>query len=119
MNAVLVALAGAAGALARYGIGAAVGTRTFPWATLGINVAGSLMLGFVLAGPGTRWSATATTAVAVGFLGAFTTFSTFAHEGTALLRDDRPGAALAYVALSMGLGLAAAALGYVAGRATA
>src|SRR5688572_8832808 len=42
----LIAVAGAAGALARYGIGTAVGPRDFPWQTLGINLAGSFALGF-------------------------------------------------------------------------
>ena len=114
---VLVGAAGALGALVRYWIGSAVGVRAFPWATLGINVLGSFLLGVVLGGPGTdRWSATATTAVAVGFLGAFTTFSTFAFEATALVRDDRAAAALAYVASSLALGLAASALGFVVAR---
>ena len=80
-------------------------------------MAGSFLLGVVLGGPGaSRWSATATTAVAVGFLGAFTTFSTFAFEATALLRDDRAGAALAYVASSLVLGLVASAAGFVIAR---
>ena len=114
----LLAVAGAAGALARYGIGQAVGPRSFPWATLLINVVGSLALGFVLAGPiAARWSPDVTTAIAVGFLGAFTTFSTFAYETTSLLRDDRPLAAFAYVGASLAIGLAASALGYVIGRA--
>ncbi|CAN5607260.1 fluoride efflux transporter CrcB [soil metagenome] len=115
----LIAVAGAAGALARYGIGVAVGVRSFPWATLGINVAGSFLLGVVLAGPGaSRWSTNVTTAVGVGFLGAFTTFSTFAYETQTMLRDDRFARAAAYVSASVVLGLAAAALGYVTGRAT-
>lgn len=117
---VLIGVAGAAGALSRYGLASAIGSRSFPWSTLGINVAGSLLLGFVLAGPGIdRWSATTTTAVSVGFLGAFTTFSTFTYETMALVRDDRPLSALAYVAASLGLGLGAAVLGFVLGRATA
>ena len=117
LRAALVGAAGAAGALARYWIAAAIGLRSFPWATLGINVLGSFLLGYVLAGPGaTRWSTTASTAVAVGFLGAFTTFSTFTFEATALVRDDRAGTAVAYVAASLALGLAASALGFVIAR---
>lgn len=115
----LIAIAGALGALARYGVATAVGVRSFPWATLAINVAGSFVLGFVLGGPGAaRWSSNVTTAVAVGFLGAFTTFSTFAFEGTALVRDDRPATAALYVGVSVVLGLMAAAAGYAAGRTT-
>jgi CrcB protein len=115
----LVGIAGALGALSRYGIGMAIGVRTFPWATLAINVVGSAVLGYVLAGPGAdRWSPTVTTAVAVGFLGAFTTFSTFAYEATTMVRTDHAGRAIAYVALSLGLGLLAAAAGYSVGRAS-
>lgn len=112
-----VAVAGALGALARYGLGVAVGVRSFPWATLGINVAGSFLLTFLLAGPlAQRWSSTATLAVTVGFLGAFTTFSTFGYETVVLTRDDRLSAAAAYVAASVVLGLCAAAAGYWVGR---
>lgn len=114
----LIALAGALGVLSRYGLAQAVGPRSFPWTTLGINVLGSFLLGLVLAGPiAASWSSDATTAISVGFLGAFTTYSTFAFETTTLLRDDRPGVALAYVAASLAIGLGASALGYVVGRA--
>lgn len=113
----LVGAAGALGALARYWVATAIGTRSFPWATLAINVVGSLLLGLVLGGPAvTRWSPTATTAVTVGFLGAFTTFSTFAFEATSLIRDDRPGAAAAYVTASLVLGLAASTAGFIIAR---
>lgn len=114
MRPVLVAAFGAAGALSRYWIGLAVGARAFPWGTLGVNVAGAFALGWLLAGD--RFSTATTAAIGVGFLGAFTTFSTFAWEATALVRDDRPGAALGYVAASLALGLGASALGYLAGR---
>ena len=118
MKVVLVAVAGALGALARWGIGSAVGTRSFPWHTLGINVAGSFLLGLVLrAGSDHGWSDATVTAVGTGFLGAFTTFSTFSVEARTLLDDGRAGAALAYVLLSVLLGIAAAALGYTTAKA--
>lgn len=116
----LVALAGALGAAARYGIGLAVGTRSFPWATLGINVTGSFLLAFVLAGPlAARLSPDLQVALAVGFLGAYTTYSTFSHEAVALWRAGRPGNAAAYVLASVVVGLGAAALGHAAGRSLA
>jgi CrcB protein len=116
----LVAIAGAVGAVLRFRIGLAVGVRSFPWATLGINVTGCLVLAFVIAGPGaTRWSTTTTTAVAVGLLGAYTTFSTFGYETFTLVRTHRAGEAAAYVALSLAGGFAATVLGYAAGRAVA
>ena len=118
MTTALVAIAGAVGAVIRYRIGVAVGVRSFPWATLGINIGGCFVLALVLAGPGaSRWSPAVATAVGVGLLGAYTTFSTFGYETFTLLRMGRTGAAFGYVALSLGGGLAATALGYVAGRA--
>ena len=117
MRLVLIAVAGAAGALTRYGVGNAVGVRTFPWATLGINVLGSFLLGLLLqAAPG-RLSDDVRVGLAVGFLGAFTTFSTFSYETVSMLRDGRAGAALAYVAASVVVGLGAAAVGYQLGAA--
>lgn len=112
-----VAAAGALGAVTRYGLGVVVGVRSFPWTTLSINVAGSFLLAFLLAGPlAQRWSSTTTVAVTVGFLGAFTTFSTFGYETVALARENRLSAAAAYIAASMVLGLGAAALGFWLGR---
>ncbi len=120
MTTVLVGIAGAIGAVVRYRIGVFVGVRTFPWATLGINVTGSFLLALVLAGPAaSRWSPSTTASIAVGLLGAYTTFSTFGYETVTLVRDDRFTLAAAYVALSLAGGLAATALGYLAGRAVA
>ena len=117
MRLVLIALAGAAGALTRYGVGNAVGVRTFPWATLAINVVGSFLLGLLLqAAPG-RLDDDVRVALGVGFLGAFTTFSTFSYETVTMLRDGRAGAAALYVATSVVVGVAAAALGFRVGAA--
>jgi CrcB protein len=113
----LVGIFGAAGALSRYAIGVALAGRLYPYGTLAINVLGSFLLGLVIGGPGaTRWSETTTIAVSIGFLGAFTTFSTFTNETMDLLRDGRATSALVYVFLSLVLGLAAAAIGWTVGR---
>jgi CrcB protein len=85
---------------------------------LAINVAGSFALG-ALAGAGASQE---TRAVAgVGFLGGFTTFSTFSLDVFSDLEAGRPGRALALVALSVVLGVAAAAAGWAlaGGRAVA
>lgn len=112
-----VVVAGAAGTAARYGIGLAVGARSFPFATLSINVVGSFLIGLVLTlGAHGRLSPQTTTALAVGFLGAFTTYSTFAWEALTLGRTDRLALAAVYVAVSVMLGLLAAAAGYEAAR---
>jgi len=116
VTALLVAVLGAAGALSRYAIGNAAGTTSFPWPTLAVNVAGCFALGVVLAVGAARWSPEVTTGVGVGFLGGFTTFSTFGVETQSLLRQERLGAAAAYVALSVVVGVAAAYAGTTLGR---
>ena len=114
----LIGVAGAAGALTRYGLGTLVGTQHFPWMTLAINASGSFVLAALLAGPlATRLSSTAMAALAVGFLGAYTTFSTFGYETVGLVRDGRPAAAASYAFGSLALGLAATALGVAVGQA--
>ena len=118
MRTALVAGAGALGAVVRYQIGLVVGLRSFPWATAAINVSGCFLLAFILFGPlAARWPAATTAAVTIGFLGAYTTFSTFGYETFSLVRAQRLGAAGAYVTLSLVGGLAATALGFAAGRA--
>lgn len=113
----VVALAGACGAVARYGVGRALGATGFPWATLTVNVVGSFALGLLLGGVARRWHENLGLALTVGFLGAFTTFSTFSFEVTAMLRDGRGSTALVYVLVSVVGGVLAAAVGYSAASA--
>ncbi|HKY75518.1 MAG TPA: fluoride efflux transporter CrcB [Acidimicrobiia bacterium] len=115
-----VALGGAMGAPARYGISLAVHITpgTFPWGTFWVNVSGSLALGFFLAlvlrrFPTTRYLRPF---VATGFLGSYTTYATFAVETDLLLRNGRPAVALAYVTGSLVAGVAAAWVGGRLGR---
>jgi fluoride exporter len=113
MTVVLVGLAGAAGAMSRYGVQSLVGVRPFPWATLVINVVGSLLVGIVLAIAVSReWSPSVVAPVTVGFLGAFTTFSTFTWETFTLGRSDRLLEAVGYVTVSIVLGLVAVWAGF-------
>jgi CrcB protein len=115
-----VGLAGAAGAVSRYAIGLAFSIERFPWATLLINITGSFALGFVLTFFTARHlSPTASAAIAVGFLGAYTTFSTFAWEGYILGRTDRMVSAAIYIAASIIGGITAAAAGYHLARTLA
>lgn len=116
-----VAAGGALGAPARYGIALAVTITpgTFPWGTFWINISGSFALGVVLAVilhrcPADRF---VRPFLATGFLGAFTTYSTFAVETDLLVRNGHGAVALAYVAASVAGGLAAAGAGLAAGRA--
>ncbi|GAA4016664.1 CrcB family protein [Deinococcus rubellus] len=126
-GAILVALGGAVGALARYGLSlwiASLGTRyawaTFPMATLLINVTGAFALGYLLTRVGlshparAAWPPELRLALGTGFLGAYTTFSTFSVETNALMLRGEWGRAALYVLLTIGFGLAAAVLGRVA-----
>jgi CrcB protein len=87
----------------------------FPWGTLLINVAGSFILGLYLTLVSERFMARPATRLMVttGFLGTFTTFSTFSYEAVQLYLQGAAVPALAYVAASLVLGLAAAAMGVV------
>ena len=119
---VAIGIAGALGALARYGIGGLVvgrGARAFPWETFVVNVTGSFVLGFAF----TLMTEQLTTApwlriaVTIGFLGAYTTFSTLAYETYRLLEDGALALATANLLGSAAAGLVAVYLGVVAGRA--
>jgi CrcB protein len=113
MAVLLVTVAGAAGVLARYGVGQITPSM---WATFGVNVAGSFALG-LLVHLGRDWSSEARDAVGVGFLGGFTTFSTFTVQAVLEADGGETGIAALYVAASVAVGLLAATAGYVAGRA--
>jgi CrcB protein len=115
---VWVALAGAAGAVSRYAIGLAAGPQRLPWATLAINLTGSLVLAFVITlATQHHVPPDLSTAITVGFLGAYTTFSTFAWETFALGRGGRSAATTLYVVFSVAGGLVAAWIGYTSARA--
>ncbi len=101
-----IALGGAGGALARYGLYMMVhGTEPirFPWATLAVNLAGSFAIGIAYVVIVERgWVHPDWRSVTmIGFLGAFTTFSTFSLEALALFESGRAGLALGYIALSV------------------
>jgi CrcB protein len=115
-----VALGALPGGAARYAIAqaSAVARGHFPWATFGVNVSGSFALGLLLALLVDRYppSRYARAFAGSGFLGAYTTFSTFAVESDLLVKDGHAAVALAYVVASLAAGLAAAGAGMVAGR---
>lgn len=116
-SAAAVALGGALGALLRYAIGLLAphtpAGAAFPWATLGINILGSLALGAIAglfvegAGP----SPAVRLFLTVGLLGGFTTFSTFALDAVTLVTAGQAARAALYVTLSVLGAVAAAAVG--------
>jgi CrcB protein len=115
-----IALGGAAGTLARYGLGGYVQrfAGTFPLSTLVINVLGSFALGFLVRYLlATTYSPELRAGLTIGFCGGFTTFSTFSYETARLLEDGSYGRAGAYVLASVALSLAATFGGLAAARA--
>ena len=110
-----LAAGGVAGTLARYGLGKWIpgwaGTG-FPWATLAINLAGSLVLGFAVRAFETLPVAPEVRGmVAVGFCGAFTTFSTFSLETVVLMQEGHWLRAALYMIGSVALGVVAVLAG--------
>ena len=117
---VAIALGGALGAPARYQVSQwiHISQDAFPWATFWTNIAGAFVLGsFVTVVierfPSRRYPRPF---FAIGFLGAFTTFSTMAVETVTLIKDGHAALGIAYLVVSIVAGLAVAFAGIVAGR---
>lgn len=115
-----IALGGALGAPARYGLAqlVQVSPGAFPWATFWTNVSGSFAIGLLLAlvlerFPPNRYLRPF---LATGFLGAYTTYSTFAVETDLLARDGHVPVALGYAAASLLAGLGAVWAGILIAR---
>lgn len=117
-----IAVGGAAGTLMRYFLGGLVqrvAGGSFPWGTFAVNMAGCFLFGLVwalieersLLAPSVRFVAL------VGFMGAFTTFSTFMFETGALVRESQWMLAFANIALQNVVGMVFLFLGLFAGRA--
>lgn len=111
------------GAVSRYALGNWVASKlgtSFPYGTLVINLTGCLILGFfgtLALQRATLIPPEARLLVAVGFVGAYTTFSTFGFETIRLLEENSLVLALAYVLGSVLLGLLMTYLGVIAARA--
>jgi fluoride exporter len=111
---------GVLGAVSRYAVSLAIPTQAahFPWDTFLVNVSGSAVLGFILIllleqFPNGRL---ARPVIGTGFIGAYTTFSTFMVEAIQLMRDGRPAVAVAYLAASLTAGLLAVWTGMTGAR---
>lgn len=122
VNMLFIGIGGFLGAITRYSIALWIGQkwgRSFPFGTLVVNISGCLLIGFLmplvterfLVNPQLRLLLT------VGFLGAYTTFSTFAYETGALLQDGEWLFALLNVVLSVLVGFIALKLGEIASKA--
>jgi fluoride exporter len=116
-----IGAAGFLGAVSRYQVEGSIGRRwpgAFPWGTLAVNLTGCFILGFTftllterfLPHPDLR------SAITIGFIGAYTTFSTFAFETLRLGQEGAVGIAALNVVVSVAAGLAAVWGGIVVGR---
>lgn len=117
----LVGTGGALGAVARYGVGLLLKSASgFPWATLSVNIVGSLLMGLVMGwlGRQTGVSEPMRLFLAVGLLGGFTTFSAFSMELVTLLEKRDMLAAGGYLGASVLGGVAAFLLAYSLMRAS-
>jgi fluoride exporter len=119
----LAALGGALGALARWGVAAALPSSPggWPWATLMVNLTGCLLLGVLLAVLADRFPEASWPRpfLAVGVLGGYTTYSTFAVEVVELTDAGAPAVAAGYGVASVVGGVLAVAAGASAARAVA
>jgi CrcB protein len=121
-----VAVGGAAGSVLRYHAGRvatnlAPAGSAFPWGTLAVNVAGSLMMGALIGwlARGSLSESGAESArllLGVGLLGGFTTFSAFSGELVTMMHRGQMGMAAGYVAASLAAGVAAVLAGLVAAQ---
>ena len=112
----LLGIAGAAGSLTRYGISRLFAFSTFPLGTFLINITGAFLLGYLATLVRHRGvlSDTWLLVLGTGFLGAYTTFSTYMLESDLLLRNGEWLRASAYLAGSLFVGLIAVRLGFLA-----
>lgn len=118
----LIAIAGGLGTLARYGISGLVQNACkdslFPWGTFAVNAGGCLLFGLLWTVMEDRISISSETrtVILVGFMGAFTTFSTFIFDTAQLLEDSQWLVAFGNVTMQNVVGLAALFAGLALGR---
>lgn len=114
-----VALGGFTGAISRYAMIRRISTRfpsAFPYGTLTVNIIGSFALGLLLGTNMAQESKYAYAALGVGFLGSFTTFSTYAVESLHMSQKKQWSNMIIYQLTSYGLSIGAAVLGFLCGR---
>ena len=122
MALVLIAIGGAAGAVTRYVLDTSISqavASAFPWGTFAINLSGSFLLGllFALATERGILPADIRGPVMIGFVGAYTTFSTLMLESWRLVEDGSPALAAVNLGGSLVLGVVAVVAGLTLGRA--
>jgi fluoride exporter len=113
-NFLLVGLGGAVGSVMRYTVAQWMGQKTFPAATLLVNIVGSFIIGAVLAlsVKNQQFANNWKLFLATGICGGFTTFSAFSIENMQLLQQGKYWLCLLYIGVSLVAGIAAAFVGY-------
>ncbi|MGC1417577.1 MAG: fluoride efflux transporter CrcB [Candidatus Acidiferrum sp.] len=117
----MVGIGGFLGAVARFWLGGYIsekmGTR-FPYGTFVINCTGCFLIGFIitLMAERTHWSPNWRYLIPIGFIGAYTTFSTFEYETFRAIQDGEVLIAFLNVAASLAVGFLAVWLGVIVGR---
>ncbi|WP_026173179.1 fluoride efflux transporter CrcB [Martelella mediterranea] len=120
-HALIVAAGGALGSVGRHFIGVLatrMGAITFPWGTLAVNIIGSLLIGLLVEAVARvlNESAEARMFIVIGFLGGFTTFSSFSLDAMNMIERGDVLPAIAYVIGSVAIGLGAVWAGLAIGR---
>jgi fluoride exporter len=124
MDYLWVGLGGMVGANVRFILGRAIADRagtTFPYGTFTINVTGSLLIGIIMTLLTERWIADPAwrLVLIVGFLGGYTTFSSYTFEAINLFQQGQAARGLSYILGSNALGLFACYLGIIIARSIA
>lgn len=119
---VMVGIGGFAGSIARYWLGSYIGEKVgtrFPYGTFVINISGSFLIGLIMSllAEKMRWNPNWIYLVPIGFIGAYTTFSTFEYETLRTVQDGQFLTAFLNITLSVVTGFVAVWAGAAAGRA--
>lgn len=120
----VVGFGGFLGAIARFWLGGYIGDRMgtrFPYGTIVINCTGSFLIDFIVTvlAERTHWSPNWRYLIPIGFIGAYTTFSTFEYETFRVLQDGELFLAFLNVVVSVVVGFLAVWLGVIVGRLSA
>jgi fluoride exporter len=118
----MVGVGGCLGSILRFWLGSYIGNKMgtrFPYGTFVINITGSFLIGlvFALLTVRTQWSPNWRYLIPIGFIGGYTTFSSFEYETLRTMQDGQIGLGLLYVAASVVVGFVAVWGGMIAGGA--